>query len=303
MIKKIAQLTGHNASIYALAQGQTEGLFLSAAGDGWVVQWDLAQPELGKLLAKVETQIFSMCVLHDSEQVVVGNMNGGVHWVDLVRPENTKNVLHHQKGVYAILREKEHIYTGGGDGILTKWSIAERRTLESLELSAKSLRSIAFCAARKELAIGASDGFIYLIDIENFSIKRQFLAHENSVFCLHYSPDNQQLISGGRDAQLKVWTLEKNCQNSLTQPAHWFTINDLAFHPNGHLFATASRDKTIKIWDAKTYQLLKVIEIIRDKGHLNSVNALLWHPYKNLLISASDDRTIIIWEMIKCPAK
>ena len=140
MLRKKAQLTGHNAAIYALAKGQSETQFLSAAGDGWVVQWDLENPEIGKLLAKVETQIFSLCPLFEENVVVVGNMNGGVHWVDLAQPENTRNILHHKKGVYTIQRIGEYIFTGGGDGILTTWSIAEKRTLESIALSEKSLR-------------------------------------------------------------------------------------------------------------------------------------------------------------------
>ena len=91
----------------------------------------------------------------------------------------------------------------------------------------------------------------------------------------------------------------KSLKIVFAQPAHWFTINAIAFHPNGQFFATASRDKTIKIWDANTFELLKVLEVIRDKGHVNSVNALLWHPYQELLLSAGDDRSIIIWETKK----
>ena len=77
------------------------------------------------------------------------------------------------------------------------------------------------------------------------------------------------------------------------QPAHWYTLNHLAFSPDGALFATASRDKTIKIWDAQTFSLLKTIDTIRYGGHINSVNRLLWLP--EALLSVSDDRTMKIW--------
>jgi WD40 repeat protein len=61
------------------------------------------------------------------------------------------------------------------------------------------------------------------------------------------------------------------------------------------MFATASRDKTIKLWDFSSGRLLKVLDTVRYGGHVNSVNRLLW--VDNVLLSASDDRTVSIWEI------
>ena len=296
-IKKKAQLTGHNAGIYALSDSSSDHTFLSAAGDGWIVEWDLDNPDLGRLLAKVETKVFSLCNLKKEKIIVAGNMDGGLHWVDLEQPDKTKNIAHHQKGIYDIKRIGDFVYTAGGEGKLTRWSISEMKSLESYHLANQSLRCIVFSMKRNELAIGASDNCIYFLDIPTLELKHRIEhAHDNSVFCLHYSPNGEQLLSGGRDAHLNVWDLENGYTKISSQPAHWFTINGIVFHPEGHLFATGSRDKTIKIWDAKTHRLLKVLELNRDGGHLNSVNRLLWHAHQNTLISCSDDRTIILWQ-------
>jgi len=136
------------------------------------------------------------------------------------------------------------------------------------------------------------------LDSETLALKKHLpAAHENSVFTVRYASNHEQLVSGGRDAQLKVWSLTPKMPCISQQSAHWFTINSIAFHPRLPLFATASRDKTIKIWDAESFQLLKVLEGVRDQGHFNSVNKLYWNPSNSQLISCSDDRTILIWEM------
>lgn len=297
-LRQVARLGGHNAAIFALAPFADQRYFLSAAGDGWIVKWDLDDPDPGRLIAKVDTQIFSLCALPDQDRLIAGNMNGGVHWIDLRQPEQTRNIAHHEKGVFAIEHIDGYVFTAGGQGMLTRWSVAGTRTEESIKLSNQSLRSLAVHPGKNQLAVGASDNSIYLLKIPDLQLIHTIRnAHDNSVFSLQYSPDGRQLISGSRDAHLKAWDIWDGFQEIVAKPAHWFTINAIAYHPDGHLFATASRDKTIKIWDAESFELLKVIETIRDNGHVNSVNSLLWSPYQNYLLSASDDRTIGIWAL------
>ena len=297
-LEKIAQLTGHNASIFTIIQDNDPSFFLSGAGDGWVVRWNYEEPELGKLIAQVDTQIFSMCTIEHENRIVVGNMNGGVHWIDLDEPENTRNIAHHKFGVFDIQQIGAYIYTLGGAGTLSRWSVQSGRAIESLELSRSSLRCMDYSSSRNELAIGASDHTIYLLDADSLAIKRKIpAAHENSVFCIKYAPDARYLLSGGRDAHLKAWSIADDFKLISSQPAHWYTINSISFHPEGHYFATGSRDKTLKIWDSNTLQLIKVLEGVRDSGHLNSVNKILWANYKQYLLSASDDRSMIIWRV------
>ncbi len=295
-IQKTAQLTGHNASVFALCQGLEKDTFLSGAGDGWMVEWSVQNPDMGRLLAKTDTQIFSLSGLSGQQKLIAGDMNGGVHWVDLLHPENTRGIAHHGKGVFGILQTGDFVFTIGGDGILTRWSASEGRSIESLHLSNQSLRGMDYSEARNELAIGSSDNNIYLLDAGTFEIRQTLAnAHANSVFAVRYHSNGQLLVSGGRDAHLKAWILEDMGVPLFNQPAHWFTINDICFPANSSWFATASRDKTIKIWDAQSFELLKVLDTVRDGGHVNSVNALLYLEESGVLVSCSDDRSIILW--------
>ena len=310
---------GHQGSVFALTQGRTPQYMLSGAGDGWIVEWDLENPEVGKLLAKVDSNIFSLLFLPDKNQIIAGNMNGGLHFIDLNNPDKNKNIAHHNTGVFDIQLIHNQLFTIGGDGVITRWSLEESRSKDSYQLSVKSLRCMDFSHERNEFAIGASDGHIYFLD-EKLNLKSIIKnAHKNSVFSVKYALDGQYLLSGGRDALLKIWRLDENYENNiagneitegvLELSAHLYTINAIAFHPqNPHIFATASRDKTIKIWELMTskespnveieeIKLLKVINTIRHGGHLNSVNTLRWTSYNNWLISGSDDRSLMIWDV------
>ncbi len=299
-VKKIAQLTGHNGSIFSIVEDEQPNRFLSGGGDGWIVRWDLNEPDLGKLVAKVDQQIFALRAIPDQNLIIAGNMNGGLHWIRTDDLEKNKNISHHHRGVFDILPVHDAVLTIGGSGVLTKWSLDPIRSLESIQLSHYSLRSIDYSATRNEIAIGASDHSIFLLDAGSLALKKVLpKAHSNSVFAVKYHPNNSLLLSGGRDAHLRVWDLKSDFREVSTQPAHWFTINSIVFDPTGRWFATGSRDKTIKIWDAANFKLLKVLETVRDKGHLNSVNRLYWSTFGNYLLSCSDDRSIIAWEVTK----
>lgn len=295
-VEKIHDCTGHNAALYALAPSITPGNFLTAGGDGWVVEWNMDRPELGKLLASVETQVFALCPLPEQNRIVAGNMNGGLHWIDLAAPDLTRNLQHHRKGVFGLLSLGPWVFSIGGDGMLSRWDAAKARAVESLQVSQEALRAIAHTETRNEIAVGSSDHCIYLLDAETLAVKQVLAnAHANSVFSLAYSPSGQLLLSGGRDAMLRVWDLERQFALVSEQAAHWFTINDIVFAPDGAHFATASRDKTIKIWDAQSFELLKVVDTLRCGGHTRSVNRLLWLP--DSLISCGDDRLAMRWNI------
>lgn len=294
-IQLLHTCTGHRASIYAMAQGRDARHVLTAGGDGWIVEWNLDAPDTGRVIANAGTQIFSFCTL-GPERMVAGDMNGGLHWINLKAPEENRDLAHHRKGVFELLQVGASVFSAGGDGVLTRWDTATGRAQESLQLSSQALRALAFSPERRELAVGASDNSIYFIDPETFVLKHTLPdAHTNSVFTLAYTPDQRRLLSGGRDAMLRVWDLENDCRLLSEQAAHWYTLNHIVFSPDGKMFATASRDKTVKIWDAEAYTLLKVLDTIRSGGHINSVNRLLWLP--DGLISCSDDRTVKIWEV------
>jgi WD40 repeat protein len=292
-------LTGHKAAVYALAAGPAAGQFYSAAGDGWIVLWDLQdQPETGRLLATADTQVFALHSLSETATLVAGDLYGHVHFIRPEAPGDTRRLLAHGgKPVFAFCHTPAGLLSIGGDGRLLRWDTRRCQPAESLTLSYSSLRSISWHAGRNELAVGASDGCIYLLDADTLSLRRRLPnAHQPSVFSLVWLPDGQRLVSGGRDALIKVWAVDDDSQHPLhSLQAHWFTVNDLQYCDGNQCFISASRDKTIKWWDAQSFELLKVFDTMRDGCHRNSVNKLLWLPEAATLISASDDRSLMVW--------
>lgn len=286
--------TGHTAALYTCCEGKNPLEILTAGGDGWVASWDLAKPKDGHLLAITKAQNISLVYYPHGNSLIIGNLDGTILWVDLQNPEQPYAIIGHKKGVFDLVLYRDNLYSCGGDGTLTQWDMGLKRPAISLQFTAAKLRKIAISSDGNQMAIGASDGCIYLLKMADLSLQRVIqAAHLPSVFCLKWSPDGRFLFSGGRDAQIRQWDAHNDFKLVQTIPAHLFTVNALCFSPDGQYLASASRDKTIKIWRFPEMQLIQVLDVVRSNGHLNSVNALHWTAEG--LVSVSDDRTVKFW--------
>ncbi len=289
------KLTGHNGSIYALAPGD-RGSFYSGGGEGWIVKWNPTESPDGRLVAKTDDQVFSLLKIAGNNQIVAGTMNGNMYFIDLDRTDQTRNLEYHNGSIFDLLQLGQHCIAAGGDGILSIWDWTSQSLVESIALSHQRLRGLAISPDRQLLAVASSDHCIYLLHVGSWKVFEVLKeAHDNSVFSLAFSLDGSQLISGGRDAHLKVWSVNQNFNLLRDLPAHWYTINALAIHPKGLQLATASRDKTIRLWNAHTLQPETTLDTQRYQGHINSVNDIIWLT-ESQLVSASDDRCIIVWQ-------
>jgi WD40 repeat protein len=76
-----------------------------------------------------------------------------------------------------------------------------------------------------------------------------------------------------------------------TLEGHSGPVLSVSFSPDSQLLASASVDKTIKLWDPATGELRQTLE-----GHSDVVESVSFSPDGQLLASASYDKTIKLWD-------
>jgi WD40 repeat protein len=302
-VAHIATLTGHSGCVYAMDKGFSEHTVFTGGSDRYIALWNLETLQAEKFSAVLPAPIYTICHIPEKNILLAGTTTGSIHILDLDKKEEIKILQHHRAPVFDIQYslKTNSFYTAGGDGNFAVCSLDTLSLLKMKKLSYDKVRSIAFNEANSEIAVALGDSNVLIFDLFTLEYKNDFIAHELAekivgANIVRYSPDGKFLLTGGRDAHLKIWKVG-SYELVKSIPAHNWAIYDIVFNPDGTLFATASRDKTVKIWDAKTYQILKRITKENFEAHTHSVNKLIWSRYHNYLVSVGDDKMVMIREV------
>jgi WD40 repeat protein len=164
--------------------------------------------------------------------------------------------------------------------------------------TAPPIRALAYHPSGKLLAAGAHRDVV-LLDLVRDEIVQKLPQEKGEVTAVAFSPDGQRLaVANSRPGSAgEVQLYQVNAQTWQAKPesrltGHTDVILDLAFHPDGKWLATASYDRTVKIWDLATG---RDVRTLRD--HSDAVYGLAFSPDGKWLASAAADRAVKVWDV------
>lgn len=282
----VQKYTGHKGAVFSALYNPKEQSLYSGGAEGYIVKWELKNDE-GTLLCRVENPVWSFCISPQND-LIAGTSQGVIHVMSGTERTETRAWLAHSKGVFNIAYQNPFFYTCGGDGTIKKWD-EQWNLLQTIPLCNTNIRQIIFHPITQHLFAACSDHKIYELNTQG-TVLRTFHRHNNSVFGIALSKNSETLYSVGRDAQLISHNLSTH--NYFAVNAHWYSIHSVDVSQCGNWLATSSMDKTIKIWEAHSLRLLKVIDLNKYNAHKNCINKVIWLD-PNHLVSCSDDKTLI----------
>ena len=173
---------------------------------------------------KLEHSVFSLLLQDD--HFLIGHSEGGVHVLDLDRRQELRHLKFHDLPIFSIIYDQNHgfYYFLGGDGKLSVVDQTDFSLKLSLPLSDHKLRCALNHDGSLELLVGASDGYIRVLETDYFNVVFEIQGHEGGVYDMKWL-DNEHLLSVGRDGLIRKWRFNNGQLAQQTEiPAHNYAI-------------------------------------------------------------------------------
>lgn len=102
------------------------------------------------------------------------------------------------------------------------------------------------------------------------------------------------LVSGSDDFTLYLWDPVNSKKPIQRMTGHQQPVNYVCFSPDGRLIASASFDKSVKLWNGATGKF-----VASFRAHVQAVYQVAWSADSRLLVSSSKDSTMKVWDVQK----
>jgi len=287
--KKVA-ISGHSAPIYAcIAHDQ---FIYTSAGDRFVTRWDLATGIQDSFAIQLDASAYCLGWIEQRSLLIIGCTNGTIIAID---PVAKKLIWEHSflgKAIFSCVDcpSEELLVLGDAEGNLLLVDYLGN-LVSTFMLNCGKIRQLK--RFDQQLFVACQDGTWRILDLPTFNETQRIDAHEGGITAIHFNPMDQTLLTGGKDAQLRLWDCLTGKQ-LMSFPAHYQTIYGIE-QINDQL-VTVSMDKTIKIWNPNTWKVQQRIEY-KQGGHNRSVNGCVALDGLGFA-TFSDDRLVIVWEEI-----
>lgn len=205
--------------------------------------------------------IRSLAFSADGSRLAVGCEDGAIHFLDAEAATPSQSQAEHQAAVSAIIFV--------ADGTLVSVSADQQAIVWNAPSQWRLMRTI-----------GGLHQPEVLVD---------------RVLALDFSPDGQQLATGGgvpsASGELKIFSVVDGQLVREIKSAHSETICTVRFSPDGKYLASGAGDRLAKVFDCHTVDLVRQLA-----GHTGHVLALSWKADGTMLVSGGADKVLKLWD-------
>ncbi|KAG2032339.1 WD40-repeat-containing domain protein [Suillus americanus] len=224
------------------------------------------------------------------------------------------------------------IASGGEDGNVRLWDVEKRKVIAEWTGHTHVVQALCWSANGDRVASGSRDGTARVWDVDSGKTVLRIKTRHLWVYAVVYSPDSSKIATGGdRDSAAKIWdaktgerltTLKHNrvvfslawtsdrkklisgsyrlirifdtatWQQTAILEGHTNYVKAISLSQNNHLLASASFDKTARLWNLDTN-----IPVGQPLKHKKDLWSAALSPDGKVLVTACESKNAYIWDV------
>ncbi|XP_073069764.1 apoptotic protease-activating factor 1 isoform X2 [Manis javanica] len=212
-----------------------------------IVQLGLCEP--------ATSEVYQQAKLRAKQEV-----DNGMLYLEWINKENIKNlsrlvVRPHTDAVYhaCFSKDGQRIASCGADKTLQVFKAETGEKLLEIHAHEDEVLCCAFSSDDRFIATCSVDKKVKIWNYMTGELVHTYDEHSEQVNCCHFTNNSHHLLlaTGSNDHLIKLWDLnQKHCRNTLF--GHTNSVIHCRFSPDDKLLASCSADGTLKLWDVKS---------------------------------------------------
>ena len=200
----------------------------------------------------------------------------------------------HKGSVFALaVSEEGHWgFSSGDDGVVARWDLQSSAVQgEALMQTDRAVYALAYLPGWNWLAVGVSDGTVYLLDLKGNKIIHTYRQTTDAVYGFFFAQESGHLwvLQGGGflgilDLDTQKLVSHRRLTENHLRAASWYPIDNQVF--------IGTSDHLILVLDAVSGQVQS-----HWKAHENSVFSLAVHSDNKYLLSGGRDAHLNVWDL------
>ncbi|XP_054242770.1 apoptotic protease-activating factor 1 isoform X5 [Indicator indicator] len=218
-----------------------------------IIQLGLCQPET--------SEVYQQAKLHAQRET-------GTFYLEWINKKSLKNLYRlvvrpHRDAVYhaCFSKDRQRIASCGADKTLQVFKAESGERLLEISAHDDEILCCSFSADGELVATCSADKKVKIWNSRTGQC-RSVYEHVEQVNCCQFNNRSGQylLATCSNDTFIKLWVLNENrCRNTMI--GHQNSVNHCRFSPNDEYVASCSTDGTVKVWDTRSGNEQKSIEV------------------------------------------
>ena len=305
----IATCVGHTHWVLACAWAPDASLVASGSHDNTIRIWStssvsgLKQEKEAKVILRGHKKFVTAIAwqpLHSSQgrgcrRLVSSSKDGQAKIWDVVSGQCLATLSGHSASITTVKWGGEGlIYTASQDRTIIVWAVEQTEHT----MSVKVIRHLKDHAHWVNSLALSTDHFCRTGPYDHTSTAGQIFTKQEAFDAAvkRYSEGVGQkkelLVSCSDDFSMFLWSPTDSNKPLQRLVGHQQLVNDVVFSPDGNHIASASFDKSVRLWNGRTGKFAYTF-----RGHVGSVYSCVFSADSRYLLSASKDSTVKLWDL------